>query len=111
MASAGFTRLHYVVAQRIGSHHIHGTWPSLLFHYLEKLTGEMISFAPRGHDCSTHMNQYMFVSILVLRALGAYVNYAFEDTEDLETFAGLFDSTEEEIMRVYTEALGGDLGN
>ena len=32
----GSDRLIYIAAQKIGSHHIHGTWPSLLFHYLEK---------------------------------------------------------------------------
>lgn len=25
----------YIVAQKIGSHHIHGTWPSLLLHYIK----------------------------------------------------------------------------
>ena len=31
----GNERLTYVVGQKIGSHHVHGTWPSLLLHYLE----------------------------------------------------------------------------
>jgi hypothetical protein len=57
----GYDRLFYVVGQRIGSHHVHGTWSSLLFHYLEEQEGEeLFSFVPRGHDCSTHINQFMF---------------------------------------------------
>jgi hypothetical protein len=110
MASLGLARLQYVVAQRIGSHHVHGTWPSLLFHYLEKQTTDVLNFEPRGHNCETHMNQYMYVCLLTLSALRAYVGYALDDAA-AETFVGLFTSTEEEIMRVYTEALGGDLSN
>jgi hypothetical protein len=112
MTGLGFTRLMYVIAQRIGSHHVHGTWPSLLFHYLEKQDGDkQFTFAPRGHPCATHMSQYMYVSSVVLTAMTAYVHYAFEDDNDAKTFADLFKSTEREIMSIYTEAVGGDLGN
>jgi hypothetical protein len=110
MAAVGQTRLHYVIAQRIGSHHVHGTWPSLLFHYLEEQSGDPITFVPRGHDCKTHINQYMYISIVVLRALRAYVNYALHVGE-ADALVGLFASTEDELMRVYTEAVGGDLSN
>jgi hypothetical protein len=110
--SIGYDRLHYVVAQRIGSHHVHGTWTSLLAHYLERHSehGEH-HYRPRGHDCATHINQFMFVSSTVLRALIAYVRYAFVAESDALEFSALFESTEKEIMRVYTEAVGGSLMN
>lgn len=44
----GHDRLHYLVGQKMGSHHVHGTWPSLRMHYLEEHEGEL---APRDHDC------------------------------------------------------------
>ncbi len=53
----GFDRLLYIVAQKIGSHHIHGTWPALLFHYLEKRDdAEGFAFRPSAKPCDTHIN-------------------------------------------------------
>lgn len=107
--SLGYGRLFYTIGHKIGSHHVHGTWSSLLFHYLEEQNkSEEFNFAPRGHDCKTHINQYMFVSRIIIRAMTAYVHYAFEETKDAEVFSGLFESTEKEIIRIYTEAVGDD---
>lgn len=106
----GFDRLAYIAGQRMGSHHVHGTWTSLLSHYLEEEEAGSAgtSFVPRDHDCSTHINQYMFGAVIVLGALTAYLHYALED-DAAELFTGLFTATEKEVMRVYTEAVGGDL--
>ena len=111
LSTIGFDRLIYITAQKIGSHHIHGTWPSLLFHYLEKEPHRTGTYVPRGHDCSTHVNQFMFVPLVVLAAMSAYVEYALEKTEDARTFKDLFDSTEKEIMRLYADAFDGDLSS
>jgi Family of unknown function (DUF5677) len=109
LSSIGLDRTIYIAAQRIGSHHIHGTWASLLFHYLEKDSGAGdAGFVPSGNDSSTHINQFLFVSIFVLKAMTAYLRYALEDAER-QAFESLFKSTEQEIVRVYTEAVGGDL--
>ena len=100
----GYNHLLYIVAQRLGSHHIHGNWPSLLFHYLEESEdGERFKFKPRGHDCDTHINQYMFVPLIVLNAMTSYVQYVLEDGE-AQVFSDLFESTEQEILRAYNEA-------
>jgi len=100
----GHERLFYTVGQRIGSHHVHGTWSSLLFHYLEKHEfGNSYRFAPRGHDCPTHINQFMFVPLIVLHAMADYVRYTLEQ-DDANALNGLFTSTEHEIMRIYNEA-------
>jgi hypothetical protein len=111
LSTIGFDRLVYIAAQKIGSHHIHGTWPSLLFHYLEEEPGGSGLFVPRDHDCSTHINQFMFVPVIMLAAMTAYVRYAFQDSDESRALESLFSSTEAEILRIYTEAMGGDLGS
>jgi len=111
LSTIGFDRIVYIAAQKIGSHHIHGTWPSLLSHYLEEDSDGSGSVVPRGHDCSTHINQLMFVPVIMLAAMTAYVRYAFQDSDEAKAFESMFASTEAEIMRIYTEAVGGDLGS
>lgn len=111
LSTIGFDRLIYITAQKIGSHHIHGTWPSLLFHYLREEPRGSGTFVPRDHDCATHVNQFMFVPLIVLAALSAYVNYVFDGTEEARAFCGLFKSTEKEIMEVYGDAFNGDLSS
>ena len=111
LSTIGFDRLVYISAQKLGSHHIHGTWPSLLFHYLEEEPEGSRTFVPRGHDCSTHINQFMFVPLIILAAMSVYVQYAFGESGETEAFRNLFESTEAEIMRLYTESLGGDLSS
>jgi hypothetical protein len=79
--SLGLGRLIYVAAQKMGSHHVHGTWTSLLMHYLEERSEAPSEFAPRGHDCSTHINQYMFVSKIVLMMMAGYVRLVFGEED------------------------------
>jgi hypothetical protein len=110
MSAIGLDRLSYVIGQRIGSHHVHGTWPSLLSHYLdEEEESAIIRFRPRDHNCPTHVNQYMYVPLVVLRALSSYVEYVLG--EEATIFLELFQTTEDEIFKVYTESLGGDLAS
>lgn len=101
----GFDRLLYIAGQKIGSHHVHGTWSSLLFHYLEEREndGDALSFRPRADHCDTHINQYMFVPLIVLRAMADYVRYTL-DEDEAKVLCSLFKSTEEEIMKIYNEA-------
>ena len=49
----GYDRLLYIVAQKIGSHYIHGTWPALLFHYLESATTPESSHSARAQSYAT----------------------------------------------------------
>ena len=60
-------------------------------------------FSPSLGPCDTHINQYMFIPVIVLHALGTFVRYALTD-EEAQVVSSLFKSTEEEIMRIYTEA-------
>ena len=79
--SVGGDRLHYVVGQKLGSHHVHGTWPSLRFWYLTEHDGVL---GPRDHDCATHVNQYVFIPIFVLQAVRAFVEFICAKTDDAE---------------------------
>lgn len=105
LSAIGHNRLSYIVAQKIGPHHVHGTWPSLLFHYLEEReTSEdkptFAKFQPRGHDCEMHINQYMFIPVIILDTLSTYVDYALEQDE-ADVLKKLFTDTEEEVLNVY----------
>ncbi|WP_243323587.1 DUF5677 domain-containing protein [Geothrix sp. SG200] len=106
LETLGRSRLMYVVGQKIGSHHVHGTWPSLKQHYLE-LTPEG-HWAPRDHDCSTHRNQYIYISLAVLDALRSFIDYCIEEPREVDDFIGLFDSIEEEIMKIMKAGDGND---
>lgn len=106
VSDLGHERLMYVVGQRLGSHHVHGTWPSLLMHYLEE--EEDGSLALRDHDCDTHPNQFVMVPLLVLSAVSAYVGYIFDSAEDIEPMKGLLDSVEQEILQINSEMAEGD---
>lgn len=99
-------RLMYIVGQRIGSHHVHGTWPSLRMHYLEDDESGMLR--PRDHDCETHVNQYVFVPMVVLTAMNSFVHFIFDDEDDVTPMAGLLESIREEIAKVNKEVVGSD---
>ncbi|WP_139146303.1 DUF5677 domain-containing protein [Stenotrophomonas sp. HMSC10F06] len=98
-------KLLYLIGQKIGSHHVHGTWPSLRLHYLEEADGVL---APRDHNCSTHVNQYVFVPLIVLDALRSFVRFVLSDPADSEEMIGLFDAIEKEIKIINTEVVGND---
>lgn len=99
-------RLMYIVGQRIGSHHVHGTWPSLLLHYLEDDGEGMLR--PRDHDCPTHVDQYVFVPMMVLGAMNAFVRFIFSEESDITSMTGLIESIEEELGKVNAEVIGND---
>lgn len=105
MADAvGYDRLFYVATQKMGSHHVHGTWPSLLFHYLSRNEeGRLYKFGPRDHDCDTHINQFMLIPRIILHALGAYAYYFFDDPT-AKTFTETLQSIDAEITNIYETA-------
>jgi hypothetical protein len=102
----GQGRLTYIVGQKIGSHHIHGTWPSLRLHYLEESNeGVML---PRDHDCPTHVNQYFWVSLVVLDALSAFITFILETEEDILPMVSLINYVIEQIQELNEEVVGND---
>lgn len=102
----GNSRLLYVVGQKIGSHHIHGTWPSLLQHYLRWKDEE--TFYLRDHDCETDANQFVFVPLMVLSALAAFCSWLIEQPADFRPLLDLMRSIEDEILRLNRLASGSD---
>ncbi len=105
MRDLGYERLTYVIAQRMGSHHIHGTWSSLLFHYLE--VDQDTHFSLRDHDCEIYHEQFVMISLQVLTATRAFIFFVVE-TEDAEEIVGLLDSIQEEILKINDEKVSGD---
>ena len=103
--SLGLDRLMYIVIQRMGSHHIHGTWPSLRLHYL-KDEGEILR--PRDHDCETHVNQYVFIPLLVLTAMKSFIEFICKEDADRDAFQQVPNAIEEEIMKINKEVVGTD---
>jgi Family of unknown function (DUF5677) len=101
----GQDRLAYVVGQKIGSHHIHGTWPSLLAHYLE--WGEDDLFHPRDHNCSTHVDQFISVSLMVLDANKFFCAWLM-DMAEAQALIDMLQAIEDEILLIYNEVVGSD---
>ena len=100
------SELLYVVAQKIGSHHVHGTWPSLFLHYIK--LKENGFFSPRDHDCETHVNQYVLIPLLVLHAMESFIKFVFSKKEDMKSLLELLDSVRKEILKINTEVVGND---
>lgn len=90
--------LSYTVIQRMGSHHIHGTWPGLMCHYLEENEN---GYSLRDHDCSPSINQYVLIPLLVVEALCDFVDFIFGDIEDSEVFKYWLEGIKEEILKIH----------
>ena len=98
--SLGDDELLYITGQKLGSHHVHGTWPSLLFHYLEEREEYSdFRFGLRGHDCETHTNQYIYIPLVVIGAAKDYLSFLLLPEEE-EAFRDILDKTKEEIYKV-----------
>jgi Family of unknown function (DUF5677) len=102
----GQDRLTYVVGQKLGSHHVHGTWPSLRLHYLEENDAGVLR--PRDHECATHVNQYIMVPLVVLDAMRSFVTFIFQSKDDIEPMVGLVESVMGEIQALNEEVVGSD---
>jgi hypothetical protein len=105
VAAIGLEPSFYIAIQRMGSHHVHGTWPSLLFHYLEETHDHQ--FIARDHNSPTHVNQYLSVPLIVLQAMTAYNSYAFKEQE-ANAFNQLIESVEKELWQLHSEVARDD---
>ncbi len=101
LTSLGFPRLVYVALYRMGSHHVHGTWPSLLFHYLDE-SDVLDVFEPRGNNASTRANEYVAVSLIIIKALDAYASRTL-DAQTYTTFNNLLNASEAENFRIFED--------
>jgi hypothetical protein len=102
--ATGYDRLFCIATQKMGSHHVHGNWPSLLFHYLREYEdGRRYKFGPRDHDCDTHINQFVVIPRVILHALSAYAEYFF-DAQEAARYLDRCEAIEREIMKIYEKA-------
>lgn len=103
----GHRRFSYTTGQRIGSHHVHGTWVGLRNHYIE-LDGN--GDYRTKQVTRTHINQYVYITYMVLEALSNFVNYVFESSENEKTvILNLFKDTANEITALNKEIVGTDI--
>ena len=108
LADLGEQRLSYVIVQRMGSHHIHGTWPSLLTHYLSEMEDfPGYRFSPRHNSVTMPVSQYVYGCIFVLQAAIAYSSF-FLEAEDADSFSALCADTLREIIEHHHRALGAE---
>lgn len=104
MKEIGLNRLQYTIAHKFGSGHVHGSWGSLISHYLERESEEEpVKFVPRDHDASMSIDQYVFNSYMVIDALRAFCIFSF-DEETGAGFASMFDAVENELRQEYEYA-------
>lgn len=96
----------YIVGQKIGSHHVHGTWPGIFMHYIN--LDESGFYAPRDHNSVTHENQYIIISLFVLLAIEAYINFIISEEETKSVFLQLIANTKNEILKLNKEIIGDD---
>ena len=101
----GHEKLMYVVSQKLGSHHVHGTWPSLLLHYLK--VDDSGGFVLRDHDCETHPNQFVMIPLQVLDAVRSFIVYLIEG-EEAETILRFLESIQEEILNINSAMADND---
>jgi len=103
--SFGGDRLQYLIGQKIGSHHVHGTWPSLRLYYLTEYDGVL---GPSDHDCPIDVNQYVFIPIFVLQATVAFIEFVSAETDDAKELSILLKAVEDEMWNLNKQIVGND---
>lgn len=106
MIGDGMDELLYIVGQTIGSHHVHGSWTSLLIHYLE--ADEHDLFHPRDHSCETHVNQYVYIPLIILHAIKSFLQFICLDPEVLQDLLNLLKTIEDEIANINNKVISND---
>ncbi|SFN52012.1 DUF5677 domain-containing protein [Dokdonella immobilis] len=101
ITAIGEDRLLYVIGQRIGSHHVHGTWVSLRRDYLEEYDGVL---GPKDHVSETHESQFLLTSILVLETMKAFVSFAFRPDPMKDELLSVVDAVSEEVRGINPNA-------
>jgi hypothetical protein len=95
----------YIVAWRVGSDPIHGTWSSLITHYLEEKDGE---FKPATHRHATDQNLLIVEALIVHKALHAFVKFICREQAAAEALSKPLKVVAVEIHRIHREAAGND---
>jgi hypothetical protein len=101
----GHEELLYTVVQRLGSHAVHGTWPDLLFHYLDVEDGEFVltdnTVMPEG-------TELVGSSTLVLEAVAAFALFVLREADIASELAQVTHDAIAEIVRIHRLTVGDD---
>jgi hypothetical protein len=106
MFDLGLDRLQYVAWQKLGSHHVHGTWPSLVLHYLKET--EDGRWQVNGAPCPIHQNQYFHIAMMVLEAMRSFGRFVVSNPEECHRLLTVVDATAAEIVKIIEVADGND---
>jgi hypothetical protein len=105
MNALGDSRFMYLAGRKIGSHHVHGTWVSLIRHYLQDVDGEI---RPRDHDVRTADIQFIVTSFLVLSAIEAFLLYVLVVDDTQKLLLRCVNAVKDEIQRINVTSAGND---
>lgn len=94
----------YNVEQRLGSHAVHGTWPDLLFHYLEFEDNE---FVLRDGNVLPEDMELASGALQVLEALSRFASTVLYDERSSPNVTLAVDSVRDEVVRL-TRLRDGD---
>jgi hypothetical protein len=101
----GHDDLSYTVMQRLGSHAVHGTWPDLLFHYIEL---ENDTFVLTDNVIRAEGTEFVASSTVVLEAVAAFARYVVSDEEFAAEIAQVAQDAAAEIVRIHRLTSGDD---
>jgi hypothetical protein len=102
ISDLGDDPLSYLVGQQLGSHAVHGSWPSLLTDYLREEDG---TFELRDHDVAPHAAQYAGTIIHVLTAAIDVVVAAL-DASNAQVPASGLEAKRERFWMFYASTAG-----
>jgi len=101
----GHDDLSYTVMQRLGSHAVHGTWPDLLFHYLEV---ENDAFVLTDNVIRVEGTEFVASATVVLEAVAALARFVVSDEEFATEIAQVAQDAIGEIVRIHRLTNGDD---
>lgn len=105
LRDVGHPDLSYTVLQRQGSHAVHGTWPDLIFHYLDVEGGK---FNITDNNVEPEGGDFLAVPILVLEAVAEIAAFTLSDQELATDLQNVASDAITEIVRIHRLASGDD---
>ncbi|MDP9194719.1 MAG: DUF5677 domain-containing protein [Acidobacteriota bacterium] len=105
LRTLGHDDLSYTIMQRLGSHAVHGTWPDLLFHYLDL---ENDAFVLTDNVIAPEGTEFVASATVVLEAVAAFARFVVLDEEFAADIAQIAQDAIAEIVRIHRLASGDD---
>lgn len=102
----GFSDGVYTANQRMGSHAVHGSWPELLFHYIEQNAGGEYDLVDAV--CQPHANQFAMTSRVVLFGIENFVNLVCTSEHARRQILDHVESVEGAVLEALDLSMKGD---